>query len=98
MHDKQELRERTERGIQAQSLMEHPLFKEALALLTQSVLNEFAATKPKDTATLQLCRIKLQVANDFKEVFRIFAYDGANATAELKQIDKIDAVQRVNRG
>lgn len=88
------LEEKAARGVKARALLEDELLREAIGAVQQNVFDQFAATDPADTGTMQRLRIKLQVIADIVRQLTEVMNTGKIAKHEIEQESRAAKLRR----
>lgn len=88
------LEEKAARGTKARLLLEDELFREAIGAVQQSVFDQFAATDPADTGTMQRLRLKLQVIADIVRDLTSVMNTGKIAAHQIEQESRAAKLRR----
>ena len=94
MTDRGKLNADVARAQAAEALLGHPMIVDAFDTLTRQVLDDFAASDPKDTMQLSMLRIRLQCIQDFKGVFDHFLRTGKIAAHEIERQDTEEKIRK----
>lgn len=85
LSEEHQLLAETERARQAQELMEHPLFKEALDLYRQRLMDEWASSPARDTEGRERLWLMAKTAEVVPQHLKELMETGKLASTQLEQ-------------